>query len=114
MCVVVIVNNSVPHRSVRLDSPFKLLRLTFPLIRPLLCVLFISLCLQIDIKKLDHLTDQLPKPLILVGDFNSLNTFFGCTNTNDKGRTIEDFITKHDFVLLSEKSSTYLHPAIGS
>ena len=33
---------------------------------------------------------------------------------NDKGRIIEDFITKHDLVLQNDKSSTYLHPAAGS
>ena len=68
----------------------------------------------IDIKKLDHLINQLPKPFIVMGDFNSHHTLWGCTNTNDKGRIIEDFITKHDLVLLNDKSSTYLHPATGS
>ena len=33
---------------------------------------------------------------------------------NDKGRIIEDFSTKHDLVLLNDKSSTNLHPATGS
>ena len=70
--------------------------------------------MQIDIEKLDHLIDQSPKPFILMGDFNSHHTLWGCTDTNDKGRTIEDFITKHDLVLLHDKSSTYLHPATGS
>ena len=37
-----------------------------------------------------------------------------CTDTNDKGQIIEDFITRHDLVLLNDKSSTYLHPATGS
>ena len=49
-----------------------------------------------------------------MGDFNSDHTLWGCTNTYDKGRIIEDFITKHDLVLLNDKSSTYLHPATGS
>ena len=71
-------------------------------------------CSPIDIKKLDHLIDQLPKPLILIGDFNSHHTLWGCTDTDDKGRIVEDFITKHDLVLLNDRSSTYLHPATGS
>ena len=49
-----------------------------------------------------------------MGDFNSHHTLWGCTHTNDKGRIIEDFITKHDLVLLNDKSATYLHPATGS
>ena len=49
-----------------------------------------------------------------MGDFNSHHTLWGCTDTNDKGRTIEGFITEQDLVLLNDKSSTYLHPATGS
>ena len=49
-----------------------------------------------------------------MGDFNSHNTLWGCIDTNDKGRTIEEFITKQDLVLLNDKSSTYLHHATGS
>ena len=37
-----------------------------------------------------------------------------CTDTNDNGQIIEDFITRQDLVLLNDKSSTYLHPATGS
>ena len=49
-----------------------------------------------------------------MGNFNSHHTLWGCTNTNDKNLIIEDFITKHDLVLLNDKSSTYLHHTTGS
>ena len=49
-----------------------------------------------------------------MGDFNSRHTLWGCTDTNVMGRIIEDFITKHDLVLLNDKSSTYLHSATSS
>ena len=49
-----------------------------------------------------------------MGDFNSRHTLWGSTNINDKGRIIEDFIAKHDLVLMNDKSSTYLNSATGS
>ena len=49
-----------------------------------------------------------------MGDFNSHHSLWGCTDTNDKGRNIEEFITKHDLVLMNNRSSTYLHPDTGS
>ena len=49
-----------------------------------------------------------------MGDFNSHHTLWGCLNTNDKGRKIEEFMTNHDLVMLNNKSSTYLHPVTGS
>ena len=65
-------------------------------------------------KKLDHLINQLPKPFILMVDFNSHHTSWGCTDINDKGRTMEGFINERDLVLLNDKTSTYLHPVTGS
>ena len=99
-----------------LTLSFKLLRLAFPLIKLLLYVQFtFPPSSPIHIKKLEHVIDQLPKPFTVMGDFNSYHTLWVCTDTNDKGRQIiEDFITKHDLVLLNDKSSTNLHPATGS
>ena len=34
------------------------------------------------IQKLDKLIEQIPKPHILLGDFNSRNTIWGCQKTN--------------------------------
>ena len=113
--VAVIVNNFVPHHSLRLDSTLQAVAVSISLNKTItLCSVYLPPRLQIDIEKLDHLIDQLPKPFILMGDFNSHHSLWGCTDTNDKGRTIEGFITKHDLVLLNDKSSTYLHPATGS
>ena len=49
-----------------------------------------------------------------MGDFNSHHTLCGCTDINNKGRTIGDFVIRHDLVLLNDRSSTYLHPATDS
>ena len=112
--VGVIVNNSVPHHLVKLDTTLQAVAVNISLNKTITaCSIYLPPSLPIDIKKLDHLIDQLPKPFILMGDFNSHNTFWGCKDTNDKGRNIEDFITRHDLVLLN-KTSTYLHPATGS
>ena len=107
-----IVINFVPHHSLRLDSTLQAVAVSISLNKTItLCSIYLPPRLQIDIEKLDHLIDQLQKPFILMGDFNPHHTLWGCTDTNDK---IEDFITKHDLVLLNDKSSTYLHPATGS
>ena len=113
--VGVIVNNSVPHHLVKLDTTLQAVAVNISLNKAItVCCIYLPPSLPIDIKNLDHLIDQLPKPFILMGDFNSHNTFWGCKDTNDKGRNIEDFINRHDLVLLNDKNSTYLHPATGS
>ena len=113
--VAVIVNNSIPHHSVKLDSTLQAVAVSISLNKTItLCSVYLPPSSRIDIKKLDRLIDQLPKPFILMGDFNSHHTLWGCSDINDKGRSIEDFMTGHDLLLLNDKSSTYLHPATGS
>ena len=60
------------------------------------------------------LIDQLPHPLILVGDFNGHSKVWGCSDTNDRGEIIEDVIAENDLCLLNENQPTYLHPPTGN
>ena len=107
-----IVNNSAPHRPVKLDSTREAVAVSISLNKTItLCSVYLPPSSPIGIKKRDHPIDQLPKLYIFVGDFNSHHTLWGRTDTNDKGRAVEDFITKHDRVLLNDRYSTYLHPA---
>ena len=113
--VAVIVENIVPQYSVKLDSFLQAVAVSISLNKTItLCSVYLPPSSPIDIKKLDHFIDHLPKTFILIGDFNSHHTLWGCTDTNDKGPIVEDFITKHDLVLLNDRSSTYLHPATAS
>ena len=56
---------------------------------------------------LEHLIQQLPKPFIIMGDFNSHSNVWGCRDTDQKGIIIEDVINRN-------KSFTYLHPGTGT
>ena len=114
--VAVIVNNNIPHHSVKLDSALQAVAISISLNNTFtLCSVYLPPPTSpFDIKKLGRLIHQLPKPLFIMGDFNSHHALWGCTDTDDKGRIIEDFIRKHDLVLLNGTPSTYLHPATGS
>ena len=113
--VAVIVNDSVPDHSVKLDSTLQAVAVSISLNKTVtLCSVYLPPSSAIDARKLDNLINQLPKPFILMGDFNFHHSLWGSTDTNDKGRNIEEFITKHDLVLMNDKSLTYIHPATGS
>ena len=113
--VAVIVNNSIPHHSIKVETTLQAVAVNVSFNKTItLCSIYLPPSSPIDIKKPDQLVDQLPKPFILMGDFNSHHTLWGCRNTNDKGLIIEEFITNHDLVLLNDKSSTYFHPATGT
>jgi Endonuclease-reverse transcriptase len=60
------------------------------------------------------LISSLPSPVILMGDFNSHSTLWGCRTTNLKGLEMETFLLQSNVCLLNNKCPTYLHPATGS
>ena len=62
----------------------------------------------------ENLIQQLPKPFILMGDFNSHNQIWGSRDTNERGHKTENFMNKNNLCLLNNKSPTYLHPATGT
>ena len=114
--VSVIVNNSIPHKHIALQTDMQAVAVSLTMHRIItLCSVYIPPKTRINPAELDNLVSQLPSPFLLVGDFNSHNTIWGCKDTNDKGKAIENLICKQNLCLLNDrKSHTYLHPASGS
>ena len=57
---------------------------------------------------------RLPKPFMLLGDFNGHHTMWGCRDINPRGRIIEDFLSEENLCIFNDDTTTYLHPASGS
>ena len=77
--VAVIVNNSVPHHLVKLEITLQTVAVNISFNKTItLCSFYLNPSMPVDLKKLDHLMEQLPKPFILMGDFNSHHTLWGC------------------------------------
>ena len=113
--VAIAVNNSVPHCTINVNTSLQATAVSISLNKTItICSVYFPPSIPIDSNKLDELIDQLPKPFILMGDFNAHSSLWGCRDTNVKGRQVEDFICKHDLCLLYDKTYTYLHPATGS
>jgi len=63
---------------------------------------------------IEDLVSRLPPPVLLLGDFDAHSTSWGCSNTDSKGKVIEDFLLQNNLSVLNNGSSTYLHPGTGS
>jgi len=44
---------------------------------------------------IDDLLDQLPSPVLLLGDFNAHSSLWGGNKLDRKGKLIEDILLKH-------------------
>ena len=58
---------------------------------------------------LNNLLQQLPRPFIIMGDFNSHNTLWGDPGIDPAGRDIERIILNNDIGLLNTGSHTHYH-----
>ncbi|GBO43777.1 putative RNA-directed DNA polymerase from transposon X-element, partial [Araneus ventricosus] len=73
------------------------------------CNIYLPPHAVINQQELNNLVDQLPKPFLLLGDFNGHSTLWGSGSTNSRGRQIEQFISDNCLCLLNNEEKTYFH-----
>ncbi|GBM62976.1 hypothetical protein AVEN_147232-1, partial [Araneus ventricosus] len=71
------------------------------------CNIYLPPHAVINQQELNNLVDQLPKPFILLGDFNGHSTLWSSGSTNSRGRQIEKFISDNCLCLLNNEVKTY-------
>ena len=111
----VIINNSVPQIQIPLNTNLQAIAVKATLHKTIrVCSLYLPPNDRIYIADLEQFIQQLPKPFIIMGDFNSHSNIWGCRDTDQKGRIIEDVINRNNLLLYNNKSYTYLHPGTGT
>ena len=60
--------------------------------------LYITRDQDFTLLELDNLLQQLPQPIIVVGDFNSYNVLWGSVRSDVRGRIVESFIDASNLV----------------
>ena len=112
----IFVRNNIIHSEIDLTTDLQAVAVRISLDKTTtLCSIYIPPNQNISIADLKNLTDQLPTPFLLMGDFNAHNPLWGSNNTNDRGKKIEeDFLAQENLCFLNDGSDTYLHPGYGS
>ena len=112
----ILIKSDVPQEHILLNTPLQALAMRVTLHKPItICSVYIPPKYKLTDRELDNLLDQLPSPVLLLGDFNAHNIIWGNNETDNRGKIIEDFIEKHELCILNNtKCFTYLHPASGS
>ena len=111
----IMVKSSVPHSQFDLKTNLQAVAVNVTLSKKVtICSIYLPPSDTLSKNSLVNLIDQLPHPFMLVGDFNGHSKVWGCSDTNDRGKIIEDVIVENDLCLLNEKQPTYLHPPTGN
>ncbi|GFO18104.1 RNA-directed DNA polymerase from mobile element jockey [Plakobranchus ocellatus] len=63
---------------------------------------------------LAELIEQLPKPFLVLGDFNVHSPAWGDSCRDGRGRMLEEFIAENDFIILNSGEQTFFHSAYHS
>ena len=78
------------------------------------CNIYLPQSVPVRGADLYHLFEQLPRPFIVVGDFNSHNPLWGSDHCDSRGHLFEEVLNDLNLCILNDGSSTYCHPASGT
>ena len=103
------INSSLTQREIKLKTDLQAIAVSVTLEKEItLCSVYIPPFLALRSEHLNSLLQHLPSPYMLLGDFNGHNVPWGSKYNDHMGELIEDFITKNDICLMSDKSNTFL------
>ena len=89
----ILVRSPTPHSQLTLNTCLQAVAIRVTLKKTItVCSLYLPP--SFNITDLDELLDQLPPPVLILGDFNSHSTLWGCSGLDRRGKLIEDFLAK--------------------
>ena len=106
------VRNDITCRPLEINTQLQATAIRISAHRPFtICSIYLPPGAPIRLEQLLNLHSQLPTPLILLGDFNAHNPLWEKDSDSDvRGKIVEDFLTKTNLCLLNDTSPTYLDP----
>ena len=110
-----LINQRVIHSELTLNSPLHAVAATITLDKTFtICSIYLTPGETITKLNLENLLDQLPRPFLLLGDFNAHSPMWGDSRRDGRGKLIESFLQDNDLILLNSKSPTFVHSAYNS
>ena len=105
--VALYIHSDVPYNEIPLNTSIQAVaaevRLNFNFT---ICNIYSSRSHQLSTSLLCDLIQQLPKPFLIVGDFNAYSTMWSCSSADTRGRAIEDCILRNNLVILNDSNPT--------
>ena len=106
--VAVVVRGDIACTAVPLRSPLEAVAVRILANRLITLVsLYLPPDVPIDFYDLQDLLNQLPKPFLILGDFNAHNPLWGSARLDNRGKVIERFLLSSSLCLLNSKQPTF-------
>ena len=112
---LIIINNNIPHSEIKLNTYLQAAAISATLHKTITVYsIYIPPSKEIKESELNNLIEQLPRPFIIIGVFNSHNEIWGSKKTDKKDKIIESLSNMQQLCIYNNKSNTYLHSAKGT
>ena len=108
----ILIANSVPHNRVALNTPLNCVAVRLRIGHTQITALSLYISpsrTNPTPQELDDLINQLPAPLLLMGDVNAQHAAWGSPCSDTRGNTIESVINKHNLTVLNTGEGTRLN-----
>ena len=110
-----LINQQVVHTELTLNSLSHAVAATITLDKIFnICSIYLTPGETITKLNLENLLYQLPRPFLLLGDFNAHSPVWGDSRRDGRGKLIESFLQDNDLILLNFKSPTFVPSAYNS
>ncbi|GBN88614.1 hypothetical protein AVEN_169450-1 [Araneus ventricosus] len=108
--VALAVSNDIPSSCLNLNTNLQAVAIRMH-IKSLItiCSFYLPPHQTIHQTELNNLISQLPSPFLILGDLNGHSPLWGGTETNSRGRQIEQLLSDHSISLLNNDGKTHLH-----
>ena len=107
-----LINQWVVHTELTLNSPIHATAATVTLNKTFtICSIYLTPNETITKPTLENIINQLPRPFLLVGDFNAHSPEWGDSRLDGRGKLIESLLADTDLILLNSKTPTFIHSA---
>ena len=106
--VAILVHENLPiHPEIKLDTPLQAIAIRVNIgIRITICSIYNSRAHPLDKRLLARLLEQLPQPVLMVGDFNAYHPLWGSPTADVRGGIVESFIAESGLNILNDGSPT--------
>ena len=105
--VALLIHKSISHNFLPLRTELQAIAATIYLTRPITVVsIYSSRSHRLTEALMTELSQQLPSPVLLLGDFNSYHDMWGCERTDPRGVIMANTIDSLNLVLLNSGQPT--------
>ncbi|MBJ5579747.1 hypothetical protein JGG64_23050 [Salmonella enterica subsp. enterica serovar Derby] len=108
--VAIIVPHHIPVQQLSLTTSLQAVAVRLSLnVLLTICCAYLPPGIDVSVTALEGLINQLPSPLLLLGDFNAHNLLWGGDSLDTMGRHVADLLSSCHLSMFNTGTDTYFH-----